>query len=193
MVIYILLLPYIDLVKVGSGSFTWALWVRQKAHRMLGQKSTVSTITSACYLSSGRVWRFIGLPLRLGVGNSAHRFPHPFSLTPCLRSAVANGLPGGPIPVSGSDGLTRSCPTPVTRVVAVSGLGSDVTPSHFATTATDDAEAASAFHGCVTWLNTGSAMISPSALFWALQSRSTTVARAITLQRARYRNSHAWF
>ncbi|WP_393925558.1 hypothetical protein [Yoonia sp. R2-816] len=46
--------------------------------------------------------RFIGPPLRPGADSSAHRFPHPYLLTPGHRLVVARGLIGSPITASGA-------------------------------------------------------------------------------------------
>ncbi len=63
-----------------------------------------------------------------------------YSLTPGLRPAIAHGLNGNPITVSGLDGLTRSSPAAVTPDLAVSGSGSGVTTLHFTMIRTDGAE-----------------------------------------------------
>ncbi|WP_320243257.1 hypothetical protein [Cognatiyoonia sp. IB215182] len=80
---------------------------------------TVSIRNKSSLLLTGRFGlsyhRFM---LRVGADSSTHRLHHPYGL----------------ITVSGLDGLTRA--------VAVSSLGSDVTPSHFSTIRMDCAETA---------------------------------------------------
>ena len=68
-----------------------------------------------------------------GVSSGVHRPPHLHNLTSGLRPTIAHGFIGPPIPVSGSEGLTRSTPTPVTHDVVVTGARSAATPSQLFT------------------------------------------------------------
>ncbi len=88
------------------------------------------------------VHRFIGSSvsgpsLRPDADSGTYRLNYPYILTPGLRPTIARGLTDNPIPDSASYGLTRSSPIPVTRDVAVTGSGSDVTTSHFITIGTE--------------------------------------------------------